>query len=182
MHYPPLMKTILIGLLVILIVLASVGFLLPTRYRIEERVTIQANPMRIHEHVSDLEKWENWAPWIKGDRSILITYGDQTIGVGARQSWTSESGEGELTFTKCDLKTGITYDLVSSMSGKGAPAACAILYEPNGAATDVVWTMEGDVADSRPRIIAGYVNFFTQGSIASTVARGLKTLKKKVEG
>ena len=63
---------------------------------------MQATPAQVHAFVGDLEKWDEWTPWIEDDPSIVTTFGEKTVGVGAHQSWTSESGDGELTLTQSD--------------------------------------------------------------------------------
>jgi hypothetical protein len=176
------MKKILVAIAVLVILVVLVGFLLPTTYRIEERVTIQATPEAIHVHVGDLKKWEAWAPWIEEDPSIVVTYGETFAGIGASQTWTSENGDGELTITRSDPVTGIAYDMAFIMEEKRAPAVCTMDYETNGNATDVVWTMEGDVGDFMPPVIAGYMNAVMKGSIGAMFVKGLETLKATVEG
>jgi len=180
------MKKILIGLIVVILVIVLVtvlvGFLLPTTYVIEERVTIQADTAKVHALVGDLKRWDEWAPWVEEDPSIDTTYGDQTTGVGASQTWTADSGDGELTFTACDPATGIEYDMAFIMGETRAPAKCAMKYEAAGSGTEVVWTMEGDVGDFMPPVVSGYMNIFMKMSISSMFQQGLTKLKTVVEG
>ena len=180
--YPPLMKKILIGVAVVLVLLVVVGLLLPTEYTIEERVTIQADSAKIHEQIGDLTRWQEWAPWVEEDPSIVTTFGEKTTGVGASQTWTSDSGDGELTFTACDPATGIEYDMAFIMDETRAPATCAMKYVAAGEGTEVVWTMNGDEGDFMPPVIAGYMTVFMKGSISSMFQQGLTKLKEIVEG
>ncbi len=140
------MKKLLIGLLVLILIAIGIGFVLPTDYRIEESVTIKTSTEKVHALVGDLTMWEKWAPWYEADPSIVNTFGDKTTGVGASQSWTSDSGDGELTFTRCDPATGVAYDMAFIMEGTRAPARCEMNYEAKGTDTKVIWTMEGTSA------------------------------------
>jgi hypothetical protein len=180
------MKKFLIGCLAVIVflvlALVVVGFLLPTEYEIEERVTIQADAAKIHALVGDLQRWPEWSPWEEMDPSIVTTLGEKTTGVGASQTWTADSGDGELTFTACDPATGVEYDMAFIMGDTRAPATGALKYAPAGDGTEVVWTMQGDVSDYMPPVIGGYMNVFMKLSISAMYQEGLTKLKAKAEG
>jgi len=175
------MKKLLLGLLLLLVLLAGIGFVLPTDYHVAERVTIKAPLDKIHALVGDLKAWEKWAPWYEADPSIVTTYGEVTRGVGASQTWTSKEGDGELTLTRCDPDTGIAYDMAFIMDGQRAPAKCEMNYAQKDGGTEVVWTMEGDVADYMPPIVGGYMNLFLKMAIGGMFQQGLEKLKLQAE-
>ena len=179
------MKKILIGLIVVvvLVVLSAVvaGLMLPTEYSIEERVTIQADVAKVHEFVGELTKWKEWAPWEQEDPSIVTTFGATTTGVGASQTWTSDQGNGELTFTACDPKTGIAYDMAFIMGETRSPATSAMKYVVGEGTTEVIWTMEGDVADFMPPVLGGLMNVAMKAQIRSMFQTGLASLKAVAE-
>ncbi len=175
------MKRILIGLLALIAVVALVGLFLPTSYSIERRITINAPPASVHALVGDLERWPEWTPWITADPTVVTTLGDKKTGVGASQTWTSDDGGGELTFTACDAETGIAYDMVFIMKDNRAPARAKMLYTREGDATVVTWIMEGDVADMAPPVLAGYARLFLPGQVGDMFDQGLLVLKEKVE-
>jgi hypothetical protein len=179
------MKKLLIGLAVLVViglgVLVAVGLALPTRYEIEKRVTIGARPEAVHALVGDLKRWPEWTPWQEDDPSIHTTYGEKTEGAGASQTWTSDGGDGELTITTSDPKTGITYDMVFIDGDTRAPARCAMLYREAGESTEVVWTMQGDVADFMPPVLSGLMTPMMKGMIGEMFDRGLSKLRATVE-
>ena len=176
-----MMKLILSGLAAILLLLVVVGFVLPTEYEIEESVAIQATPAQVHAHLEDLEKWPAWAPWVEADPTIVTTYGTTTVGVGASQTWTSESGDGELELTQCDPATGIAYDMAFISGDTRAPAAAAMSYSASGDTTTVTWTMSGDMGEFMPPVVAGLMTPIMKSSIGSMFAQGLDKLKLVVE-
>lgn len=177
------MKKILVGLLVFIVIICAVGFILPTDFAIAKSVTIDAPPAEVHAWVGHLEKWEAWAPWKEDDPSMKTTLGEKTTGIGAYQSWSGESGDGELTFTKCDPESGIAYDMAFIMDDTKSPSTAAMSYEKAGEGTTVTWTMEGDIGTMMPRIMAGYMNvFMMERSVGDSFDKGLASLKSKVEG
>jgi len=179
------MKKVLTRVLAVLILLIAAitvaGSLMPTTYRIERVATINAPPAAIHAHVVDLEKWPAWAPWEEEDPSIVTTYGETTVGVGASQTWTSDQGDGELTLTEADPESGIAYEMAFIMDGLRAPAICAMTYGEAGGSTTVTWTMEGDVNDFMPRALAGLMTPMMDAQISDMFDRGLQNLKGRVE-
>ncbi|MFG0315656.1 MAG: SRPBCC family protein [Planctomycetota bacterium JB042] len=172
---------ILIGIVVVLVVLAGIGFVLPTEYAVAKSVTIDAPPAKVHEHVGDLKKWEEFMPWTEDDPSLVTTFGEKTTGVGAHQTWTGKDGDGELTITKSDPQSGIAYDMAFVFEERRAPSKSAITYETVDGGTKVTWTMEGDIADMMPPVMAGYMGLMMEGSIGEMFDRGLTKLKEKVE-
>ena len=168
---------ILVSTLVILAVaFVAVGFLLPSGYEVERRITIAATTEQIHPLVEDLERWSEWEPWREGDPTIKVTLGGTTKGVGAHQSWTGETGDGELTITESSPAGGIRYDM--SFDGGAWLSEARIRYEPQGASTEVVWTMEGDTG-SNP--IGRYFGLLLDSLTGPMFERGLEKLKAAVE-
>ena len=175
------MKKFLIASLLFGLVVAVVGLLLPTAYSVERTVVIDAERAQIHAVVGELRRWPEWAPWEQNDPSIVTTYGETTTGPGASQSWTSDSGDGDLTFTTCDPAVGVAYDMAFIMDGKRAPAVASMSYATDAGGTMVVWAMEGDVSDMMPPVLSGYMNLLLPGEIGSMFDQGLESLKTLVE-
>ena len=159
-----------------------IGLFLPTRYVVACKATVNAPPADIHAHVGHLDKWPEWMPWEQEDPSIITSLSDKTTGVGASQSWTSDkAGDGEVTFTACDEATGIAYDMVFIMKDRRAPSTASILYAPSGGATEVTWTMNGDMRSMMPRVLAGWFRLLMGRMIGKQFDRGLASLKSIVE-
>jgi hypothetical protein len=139
----PILKRIGIGVGLATVVVIAVGFLLPRQYEVTRTVAIKAPTAAIHPLVDDLERWPEWTPWAKSDPTIRITYGPVTAGVGAHQSWTGDSGGGELTLTRSDPDWGIAYDM-SFQEGKYPSVSTMTYRAADGGGTEVAWTMTGD--------------------------------------
>lgn len=170
---------IILGLLVVLLV---AGLLTPSSYSIARTETIDATPQAIHAFVGHLDKWQEWMPWERDDPSIITSRGEQTTGVGAKQSWTSKkAGDGEVEFTACDESAGVAYDLTFLVKEKRIPAKAAIRYAPTEGGTEVTWTMDGDVDGMIPLMLRGLIKPLMVSMMGKNCARGLASLKGMVE-
>ena len=170
---------IFLGLLAVLVI---AGLLIPSKYTIVRKATIDAPPPAVHAFVGHLDQWPVWMPWEQEDPSVITSLSDKTTGVGAAQSWTSsKSGDGEVEFTECDENTGIAYDMTFIMKDKRAPAKASIRYAPAGDSTEVTWTMDGDLASMMPPVMRGLMKPVMTGMVGKNFARGLASLKEKVE-
>lgn len=136
-------RRILGALLLVVILFLVVGFFLPAEYHVERSVVIKAEPTQIHDYTSDLRMWEEWTPWQREDESLVIQYGARTAGVGARQSWTSERGNGTLVVTSSDPDRGVEADF--RLGDQSHLGAVVLRYEPVEGGTRVSMTMDGEV-------------------------------------
>ena len=171
-------KKILIALFVIVVLVVIVGLFLPTRYEVSRSITIDAPRGKIHVLVGDLRRWDDWTPWKKHDPSLVVTLGEKTTGEGASQSWKGESGDGELTFTKCTASSGVEYDM--SFDEGRMKATGAVLYEEREDGTVVTWRLQGDL-DSLPPVMAGYFAALAPAMVGGQFDEGLQALKAEVE-
>lgn len=153
------------------------GLVLPKEYEISRSTVIEANSEAIHSYTGDLEQWIHWQPWIEIDPSIQITLGDITRGVGASQTWSSDSGSGQLKFTDANPYTGISYDI--SFNDGGNQAQSSLSYDKLGdKETRVHWTMKGQIETP---IFGAYLAFFMDNLVGEPFDLGLFKLKKLVE-
>lgn len=172
------MKKILLVLVLVLVAFLLVGAFLPKHVTVARSTTIAADRAKVHALCSDLTRWPEWSPWTKIDPSVVVKLGPVTSGVGASQTWTGKDGNGELKLTKSDPESGIAYDMAFVNGDHKSPAVSTMTYRPNGAATDVTWTLE---ADMDIPIFGGYLVFLMKGSVESAFDMGLADLKKRAE-
>jgi hypothetical protein len=168
------MKKFLVVLLLLVIAIAAVGFFLPGEYSVERSIVINAKPSAVHKLVGDLKRWDEWTPWKEADPSIQVTFGQETSGVGASQTWTSKEGSGSLRFTAADEDKGIEYDMTfAQWTSQGA-----IRYERVGDSTKVTWTMNGDLETP---VLGGYMALLMPSMISGDFDKGLQKLKRQAE-
>lgn len=168
------MKKFLLVLLVLIVIAAVVGFFLPHAYSVEESINIQAKPSAIHTLVGDLKRWDDWTPWKDLDPSVQVTFGEKTKGVGASQTWMGKDGNGSLTFTRSDEKSGIEYDMMFDKT----PARSGVRYDQKGDTTTVTWWLKGDM--DMP-VIGGYLALLMPRMVGPEFQKGLAKLKREVE-
>lgn len=173
-----MLKKLLIAILILLGLLILIGAFLPTHYAASGTVTISADRARVHEFVGELKRWDSWGPWKDEDPTIVVTHAPLTTGVGAHQSWTGESGNGELTFTKCSPEEGITYDMVFIQGETRMPAKSWMSYAGSGSQTDVTWGLEGDM--DMP-VIGGWMVLMMGPALDEMIMKGLTKLKTVAE-
>jgi len=169
------LKWTLIVVVGLLALLFAVGFVLPDTFHVERSVEIQAPPARVHALVGDLRAWETWTPWKDEDPTIEVSFGERTTGVGASQTWTGESGDGELTFTACDPDAGVEYAMAFNQGQY--PSTGALRYEPLPGGTRVVWTMDGE-SDG---VVGRWFGLFMDGMVGPMFESGLAKLKAAAE-
>jgi hypothetical protein len=167
-----------LGLTVIgvIAVLATIGFALPPKYRIERSIVIEADAEKIHELVGDLTRWPSWTPWQTLDPTLKIVYGEKTSGVGARQVWNGSSGNGALTFTECDRETGVAYDLF--LERGQTESRGKITYSPSGNQTTVTWSMSVEFGLNLP---GRFVGMMMRPKVEEMFDIGLRRLKQQAE-
>ena len=166
-----------IKIIIILIALFVIGsFVLPTDYTVSRSIVINGDRSQVHEFVGDLDKWPAWSPWEKADSSIIVYPGDSSSGMGASQTWKGDSGSGYLVFTDTSEEDGIKYDLLFDDRDK---AKAVISYSGSEGATQVTWSMKGDMENSM--ITGPYIAMSMDMIVGRLFSQGLEDLKEEVE-
>jgi uncharacterized protein YndB with AHSA1/START domain len=136
---------VVLGLVVLLALVAiGVGFALPSAYKVERSLVIDAPPERIYPLVASPRRWPQWSIWTRRDPAMAIEYFGPESGQGAGWRWNSKTeGRGEMTLVAADPAHGLHYtlyfpDFDSTSTGE-------MRFEPSGAGTRVTWTNAGDV-------------------------------------
>ena len=139
-----ILKWLGIGVLVLAAVLVIGGYLLPGSFHVTRSVLIAAKPEAIDPLVADPRGWKQWSVWNQRDPGMQITYSGPPSGAGAKWAWTSKSeGDGAMTFTAAEPPGHVAFDLY--FPDFGITSKGDIRLEPKGAATQVAWTMDGDM-------------------------------------
>ena len=165
-------------LLSFVVVFVVVGLMLSSHVSTARTITIQADTARVHALCSDLTRWPEWTPWQDADPTVVTTLGPITSGLGASQKWHGKEGDGELTLTRSDASTGIAYDMFFINGESRMPMKSAMTYNAKGDATDVTWTLEGDM---NVPILGGYIVKMMGNEIDKMFDQGLAKLKAKAE-
>ncbi|KAA3606025.1 MAG: hypothetical protein DWQ01_17670 [Planctomycetota bacterium] len=165
-------------LAVLVLAFVAGGFLLPDRFEVKRKVTIQATPEAIHAVLSDLRTWSEWSAWTADkDPTLQWQYEGPDQGVGQAMSWTGEEfGEGRLQITASDLQTGLRYDL--EFDGGEFRNQGKFEYEVQDGQVEVRWIQEGTL-DS---MMQKWFGLMMDSMMGPDFEEGLAGLKAKLEG
>ncbi len=112
---------IAVSLSVVIITLSLIGFLLPSSYRVERAISIDAATPDVYTTISDLNTWPDWSPWQKGEDPTLVYTFEGAIGApGSKLSWHGDNvGSAEITITNTNPSDGLYYTITTA----GEPVA-----------------------------------------------------------
>jgi hypothetical protein len=173
-----MLKKILIAFATLVGLLFAIGFVLPSKFRVERSAAIQAPPEAIYPHVAHLARWREWGPW-RAEKypGSEWTFGGPEVGVGAVHTWSGgRLGNGTLSLTEADPKTGVAY--AASVEDGRYLLRGRISFAPEGQGTRVTWVDEGDIGGNP---LAHYLVPFIRSRLGRYLEEGLAGLAKRVE-
>ncbi len=169
-----ILKNIVIGLIVLIALVMAVGLLLPSAYKVERSVTIQAPIDVVFDQVNDLRKNEAWSPW--KDPTMVIKYSEPSAGKGASSSWTSKD-MGEGTQTIVESVPNSTIDIHLDFGGMGTSEA-KWMFSQESDAVKVTQQMYGDQGMNP---VKRYMNLMVDKMVGPYFEKGLASLKQVSE-
>jgi uncharacterized protein YndB with AHSA1/START domain len=168
---------IVVALVLVVVILAGVGFLLPSHYRIERSVEISAPPSKVYALLADPREWKRWTVWNQRDPAMKMDYSGPQSGVGAEWSWISKSeGSGSMEFTEARQDERIGYRL--AFPEFGMQSSGALTLAPTGDKVRVTWTNEGDLG-ANP--MSRWFGLMMDRAVGADFAAGLANLKRLAE-
>jgi len=170
-------KKILFWFAIALLVVAAVGFLLPSKVHVERSSVINAPPATVYNFLSDLHNWNKWSPWYEQDTAAVYSYDGPAQGVRATVHWDSKSmGKGSIKMVETVPNEMIKYDL--NFMEKGTAVSMHKL-EPRAGGTQITWSFDADMgANPLMRIMAA---LFADKYGGRDYEKGLAKLKTVVE-
>lgn len=135
-------------LLVLVVLLAAVllagGLMLSPKFAVARAITINAAPDKIYPLIADPRAWKQWSVWTQRDPAMTIEYTGTPAGSGAVWAWKSKSqGDGRMTFTTAQPPQQLGYELF--FPDFGTTSSGEFQLAAQGGATQVTWTMNGDM-------------------------------------
>ncbi|HXF44955.1 MAG TPA: SRPBCC family protein [Burkholderiaceae bacterium] len=169
---------IAVGLVGLLVVLAGIGLLLPSQFKVERSVQIAAPADRVYALIADPREWKRWTVWNRRDPAMKMEYGGAPAGAGAKWSWQSGSeGSGNMEFTEAKPGERIAYRL--SFPEFGMQSSGLLTIVPTGDGVRVTWTNEGDMGASP---VSRWFGLFMDRLVGPDFEGGLANLKRLAEG
>lgn len=173
-----LIKNTLIGLVVLAVALAAIGFLLPRVVTVERSTVIAAPAEKVFGYVNSLRRANEWSPWAERDPEMKLTFDGPDEGVGAKMAWTSDNpdvgtGSQEIVESVPYERVRVALDFGDMGDGNAGFA-----LTPEGDGTKVVWDFRTDLG-SNP--VARYFGLMFDRWIGADYEKGLAKLKALVE-
>ncbi len=132
-------------LLLLIVALIIIGLIYVSTYAsdydVKRSKIINTTTTHAFNTVNDLKTWEKWGPWHDEDSTIVVTYGDKTVGVGASDSWTSKDGPGKME-TVAVVENKSIDQKISFMDNE--PGDIYWNFEEVAEGTKVTWGMKAD--------------------------------------
>lgn len=172
-----MLKKLVMALVILLALFVCVGFILPSEFKVERSISIDAPAEKVYAQVVDLQKWRNWGVWFKRDPDMQVSYSGPHAEVGMLSEWISESeGSGQMKILATDPNRRLVYSLYFPEFDMGSTGE--IILRPKDGMTEVTWMDYGDVG-ANP--INHYFAAMMDAMVGPDFETGLANLKVLVE-
>ena len=172
-----MLKKILVTILVVLVLAAAVGLLLPRQVRVERSVSINRSPSMVFAVVDSFRLFPKWSPWQDLDPNMHQSAEGPRDGVGAKLVWSGNDkvGSGTQVITAATPDQSVLSDL--DFGGMGV-AKSTMTLTPEGSGTRATWTVDMDMGMNP---IGRYFGLTMDSALGKDFAGGLAKLKSLVE-
>jgi len=172
-----MIKKIFIGLIVLLLVFAVIGLILPRHVAVKRSVTINRPASLVYATVNSFVLFPKWSPWQDLDPNMSQSTEGPRDGVGAKLIWQGNDkvGSGTQLITASTADQSVASDL---NFGDMGTAKSLVTLTPDGNMTRTTWTVDVDMG-ANP--IGHYVGLTMDGMLGKDFASGLSKLKNLVE-
>ncbi len=169
---------VLVAIVVLLVGLALGSLLLPSKWKVERSMVMDAPATVIYPWVSNFKTgWPQWCAFDREDPDIRYSYSGPEEGVGAARSWTSKKMEdGSQSITAANPASGVEFQL--KMASTGFVLNGRIGFEPAGNSTKVTWTDWGELGFNP---LYKYMALAMDKMMGPTFEKSLAQLKQKAE-
>jgi len=131
----------IVGFLVAVFLIGAV-MITPT-YKVERSTVINAPAPKVYGLISDPKAWVRWTVWNQREPYMKMAFTGAPAGQGAKWEWEGKDGKGNMEFTAAVYDKSITYRL--GFVEMNMVSTGALTLSPQGNATRISWTNEGDV-------------------------------------
>lgn len=173
-----ILKVLLLSLIGLVVLLAVIGYCSPQQVHIERSIRIAAKPATVFTYLNGFRNFNAWSPWAALDPNTQYQLEGPPVGVGAKQSWSSEDpnvGSGSQEITAVKPNEQITMQL---MLPDMLPSVVTQTLTPDGDGTQVVWAMDADMGSSPVNRLFGLI---LEKFIGPDYEKGLASMKPLIE-
>ena len=172
-----ILKWLVAAAIALAVLVLGGGYLLSPKFTVTRSTLVNAPAEKVYGFVASPRAWKQWAVWNQRDPDMKISYSGPEQGTGAKWSWESKSqGNGSMTLTRADPPHAVDFDLYFvdfDTTSKGE-----LSFSPEGNATRVTWTMDGDMGASP---VSHWFALFADQMIGKDFEAGLAGLKTLAE-
>ncbi|MSP63648.1 MAG: polyketide cyclase [Myxococcales bacterium] len=166
-----------VGLVVVLLIVIATR---PGAFAITRTATIAAPPAVLYPMIADFHRWGEWSPWDALDPNQKKTFDGAASGVGAITGWSGNDQVGEGRMTVLAVKPNAEVDIkLEFIKPFAATNQTQFSLKPEGAATEVIWAMNG-TNDFMGKAYSLFVD--VDKMVGADFERGLATMKTVAEG
>lgn len=168
-----LLRKTLIGLLMFFVLLILIGFVLPSEFKVQRSISVDAPAAKVYANVVDLRNWRAWGVWFKRDPDMKIVYSGPESAVGMKSQWISEQeGSGEMEVIAVEPNQRFIYALYFPDMDMGSTGE--FTFQEDKGRTEVTWMDYGDVGNNP---LNRYFAVFMDKMIGPDFEVGLENLK-----
>jgi Polyketide cyclase / dehydrase and lipid transport len=169
------LKWTAIIVLIIVVIGLIVAIVLPSEYRIERSIVINAPVEVVYEQIADLQNWNNWGPWVKMEQEVAGNISTPSRGVGAHMDWDGDTiGSGSIDVLEMvelvSMRSKLTFD-----EDQFSDDVWEFEVVPEG--TKATWAAEGELSYPVGRLFG----LFLESMLGDMYEEGLASLKAYVE-
>ncbi len=119
------------------------SFFIPSNYKVERTLTLNAPTDIVFEQIASFKNWEKWSSGKNNDPEMKTLFGPNSGKVGSYWLWRGDkAGEGRMTCTAIEDQKKISFHLNLSKPYESESDGY-IMLEPNGNETSVILVSEG---------------------------------------
>jgi effector-binding domain-containing protein len=140
-----ILKKVVLFAVILVVLLAGIGMLLPRKVHVERATSIGAPPATVFALVDGYRMFNRWSPWSDLDPEAKYTYDGPDFGVGAKFAWASRksdlgSGSQRIVESRPPELVKVALDF-----GDGGGGIAQFDLAPEGGGTHVVWSVYVDM-------------------------------------
>ena len=174
----------MLEIIALLVVVGIAGVLItaafgPNAFRVQRSTRIAAVPEKIHPLINQLSAFNSWSPFAKVDPAMTGRYAGPDAGPGATYSFKGGAKVGEGSIEILESRPTLVTMRLTMVKPMAARNLVTFSLKPEGAATEVSWTMEGQCS-----YVAKIFNLFMSCDkmCGGAFETGLASLKTLAEG
>jgi len=174
-----ILKKTLLFVVVLAVVLAGIGMLLPRNVHVERAAGIGAPPATVFALVNGYRLYNKWSPWYALDPEAQYTYEGPDFGVGAKMAWASakkDVGSGSQTIVESRPHEMVRTELDF---GEQWRASARFTLAPEGDGTRVTWGLDADMGAGP---VGRWFGLMMDRMVGKDYESGLAALKTLAEG